>query len=686
MVKKWIKGTILAVLLFVLSGALHAQISVQSSNGRTAEELVNSVFVGEGVLVRDVRFNNNGGTLNSTTGAQLGTFTNNLSGFPGLTFTDGLVITTGDVSVAEGPNDDDAATEEVSNSVECTELEDVAGTEYVYLLGILIEVINELQNPAVLEFDFMTTSNMVTFNYVFASEEYPEWVGESYNDAFGFFVTDLTTNQTSNVALIPNTNVPVTINNVNASSYSSYYHTVPEDSPWMQYDAYVGPLAATFSVVPCRWYHIKLAIANVTDDMYDSGVFLQGQSFSADATMSNLVYDREDLPIVVQDCNTCTVTFNLNEPQNQDVVIPLTYSGTAINGVDVAALPPTVTIPAGQTSATIVVRAIGDFTPDTLELNIYYESIVCQEGITITLYVCKNAGIEVSSEDVIVCQPVDEISISVENGMPGEIQWTPADLLSDPHSLTTGFISDPTEPTHYTVTVWDRFHCTSATTTFLYGFGEPVVDTINASICQGEVYSRYGFNQTEAGTYTQSMQSAYGCDSVITLNLSVYDPQVEIAVGEGDLCEDGSVQLTATIQGEAIKWSSGEQTETITVTSPGMYIATAIDHQCTATDFVNFIPCPDAELYIPNAITPTDLNGINDVFCVTIPETLELQKFEIKIFDRWGMLVFQSEEPHFKWNGSINGKWISGETYVYYIKLKAKWHKAKMYKGIVTVF
>ena len=669
-------------VLFIIVSSVFAQVSVQSSSGMTAEELVNSVFVGEGVLVRDVKFNNNTGVLNSTTGAQLGTFSNNLSGFPGLTFTDGIMLTTGNVSVAVGPNDTDAADDPVTNSVTCTELEDIAGT--IYLIGIPIA--NEVVNPAVLEFDFMTTSNMVTFNYVFGSEEYPEWVGESYNDAFGFFVTDLTTNQTSNVAVLPNTNVPVSINNVNAGSYSQYYHTVPENSPWMQYDAYIGPLSATFAVVPCRWYHIKLAITNVTDELYDSGVFLQGQSFTADATMSQMIYDREDLPIVVQDCNTCTVTFNVNEPQNQDVVIPLTYSGTAVNGVDVAILPSSVTIPAGQTSTTIVVSAIGDFTPDTLVLNIYYESIVCQEGITLTLYVCKNAGIEVSSEDVIVCHPVDEISISVVNGIPGDIQWTPADLLADPNSLSTGFISDPTEPTNYTVTVWDRFHCTSTTTNFLYGFGEPVTDTINASICQGEVYSRYGFNQTEAGSYTHQSQSAYGCDSLITLNLSVYDPQVEIQAGTTDLCEDGYVDLSAVISGEGVRWSSGEQTESITVTTPGMYIATAYDHQCTATDFINFIPCPDAEIYIPNAITPSDLNGINDVFYVTIPESVELEQFEIMIYNRWGMLIFHSLDPHFRWNGQVEGQLLSGETYVYSIRLKSKWHKAKMYKGIVTVF
>lgn len=665
--------SVVTFLLFFLLGFVCAQVSVQPSNGRTAEELVNSILVGEGVSVSNVTFNNSAAVLNATSGAQLGTFTNNLTGFPGLTFSEGLIIATGDVSVAVGPNDDEGASESVYNSVVCNELDALVG----YL---------ELYYPAVLEFDFMTTADMVSFNYVFASEEYPEFVDMGYNDVFGFFVTDLTTNQTTNVALVPNTNMPVTIDNVNDHSYAQYYHELAYYSTWMQYDAYVGPFSATFAVVPCRTYHIKLAISNVGDDAYDSAVFLQGQSFSANAMEAQLIYDREDLPVVVQDCNSCTVTFSQPEAQNQDVVIPLTYSGTAVNGEDITLLPSSVTIPAGQTSVNLVVTAIGDYTPDTLTLNIYYESNVCDEGVTIPILICKNEGIEITSEDVIVCNPVDTISVSVVSGVCGDIQWDPADLLTNPNSLSTGFISNPTEPTQFTVTVFDRFHCTTSTTSFLYGFGEPTYDTINASICQGQVYDKNGFNQTEAGTYVNNSQTSFGCDSITTLNLTVYDPQVSIEIGSTDLCEDGYLELTAVMSGESIRWSNGKQTDVITITTPGTYVATVTEAQCTATDIVNIAPCPDADIYVPNAITPSDLNGINDVFRISIPESIEIETFEIRIFDRWGVLVFQSEEPVFSWDGTINGKLLTNTTYVYYINLKSKWHKAKSYKGIVTVF
>ena len=170
------KINVFIISLLLLLETVSAQVTVQSSNGSSAEDLVRSVLVGEGVVVSNVMFNYSAAVLNTTTGAQLGTFTNNLTGFPGLTFSSGLILATGDVSIAVGPNDDTGASEAVTNFVDCSELESLVN----YLT---------LYNPAVLEFDFMTTADMVTFNYVFASEEYPEFVDMGYNDVFGFFVT-----------------------------------------------------------------------------------------------------------------------------------------------------------------------------------------------------------------------------------------------------------------------------------------------------------------------------------------------------------------------------------------------------------------------------------------------------------------------------------------------------------------
>lgn len=661
------------LLVFCIVSPLWAQVQVTSSAGRTAEEVVNTMLVGNGVSVQNVKFNNVATTLDANTGAQLGFFTNNTAAFPTLAFSNGLIIATGDINNALGPNDDDGSEISVSNNMTCSELQALVSDELWY--------------PAVLEFDFLTTADQVTFNYMFASEEYPEFVGMGYNDVFGFFVTDLTTNQTTNVARIPNTTLPVSIDNVNDYSYSQYYHATPDYSSYIQYDACVGPLAATFSVVPCRWYHIKLAVSNAGDNLYGSAVFLQGQSFSANGTSTTVIYDVESLPIVVQDCNTATVTFNIPEAVSTPTVIPLTYSGTAVNGSDVQTLPSSVTIPAGQTSVTLNVVAIGGYTPDTLILNIFYESNICEEGNTISIMVCKNMGIEISAQNVYFCEPVDSLHVQLVEGACGEVEWSPSDMLSDPGSLNTGFNTEYLTPTTFTVTAHDIFHCTSSTVTFEYAHGDSFDDTIRATICDGAVYNHYGFNESVSGTYTHFGQTAFGCDSSMTLVLESYAADAAIEVGGTDLCEDGYVELTAVTSNANFQWSNGSTDPVLTVTRPGNYVLDASDGPCHARDMVVIAPCPDEEIYIPNAITPTNVDGINDYFQIYIPTSLEIVEFEIAIYDRWGRLVFRSEEPDFRWNGKVNGKSLpSPTTLSYRIVLLSRWHPKKIYKGTLTVF
>jgi hypothetical protein len=147
-------------------------------------------------------------------------------------------------------------------------------------------------DAAVLEFDFIPTSDTISFKYVFGSEEYLEWVN-SFNDAFGFFLTGPNPAGGSyideNLAIIPGTNIPVTIDNVNDVVNSTYYvdngtgFTAPQntDPTVIQFDGFTTPLTAFASVNCGDTYHIKLVVADAVDGAYDSGVFLEAGSFSS---------------------------------------------------------------------------------------------------------------------------------------------------------------------------------------------------------------------------------------------------------------------------------------------------------------------------------------------------------------------------------------------------------------------
>ena len=140
-------------------------------------------------------------------------------------------------------------------------------------------------DATILEFDFVSTGDSAYFNYVFGSDEYDEWVGSPYNDVFGFFFNG--TAVTDNVALIPTTTTPVSINNVNAGSNSAYYNDndmtlYGSPTPFaFEYDGFTDVFTASMTGLTAgNTYHLVLAIADAGDHILDSGVFLQAGSFS----------------------------------------------------------------------------------------------------------------------------------------------------------------------------------------------------------------------------------------------------------------------------------------------------------------------------------------------------------------------------------------------------------------------
>ncbi len=135
-------------------------------------------------------------------------------------------------------------------------------------------------DACVVEFDFMVTDTQLTdFRYVFASEEYPEFVGTGFNDAFGFFLTGPMyyggpyTGGAENIALVPDTDVPVSINTVNQNINSEYY-TDHVGNQFIYFDGILDALPAEFYAIPNEVYHIKIVVADVSDGIFDSAVFL----------------------------------------------------------------------------------------------------------------------------------------------------------------------------------------------------------------------------------------------------------------------------------------------------------------------------------------------------------------------------------------------------------------------------
>lgn len=188
----------------------------------------------------------------------------------GIGMESGIILTTGTATDAVGPNtlDSDIPTK-TATSTENYRSGDLD-------LDALIPGY-KTYDATVLEFDFESVGGDVYFNYVFASEEYNEYVGWDYNDVFGFFVDG------QNIALLPGTTTAVAINTVNNTSNSMYYvdNTISNGAPFdVEYDGFTAVLTASFTNLKAGTHHMKLAIADAGDWSFDAAVFIQAGTFS----------------------------------------------------------------------------------------------------------------------------------------------------------------------------------------------------------------------------------------------------------------------------------------------------------------------------------------------------------------------------------------------------------------------
>lgn len=193
----------------------------------------------------------------------------------------GIVLTTGEAVQSIGPNNDDASST-AFNSIGDSDLESLTGIQTF--------------DAAVLEFDFIPQSDTLTFRYVFASEEYPEYVCSEFNDLFGFFISGPGIVGKSNLALIPGTTSPVAINTINNGSIGTSINGPPSTNCGLanaafyidntggidiQYDGLTTIFTAEKFVTKCLTYHLKIAIADGADSALNSGVFIEAGSLSS---------------------------------------------------------------------------------------------------------------------------------------------------------------------------------------------------------------------------------------------------------------------------------------------------------------------------------------------------------------------------------------------------------------------
>lgn len=256
--------------MFTKTKAVGLMLSLFSANAMaitvtptTDGNLLASTIVGSGITISNVNYI--GGPTQS------GTFT---GGAGSIGIDEGIILTSGNATLAPGPNTNDGST-------------GVTGTGGDADLNNLIP--QSTNDKAVLEFDFETTGGDLFFSWVFASEEYNEFVNSSFNDVFAFFVDGV--DASDNIALAPNGD-PASINNINCGNpfvgagpnCAAFNNNDPTNgipTPFdIEYDGFTDVITASALGLGAGTHSIKIAIADAGDSILDSAVFIKAGSFS----------------------------------------------------------------------------------------------------------------------------------------------------------------------------------------------------------------------------------------------------------------------------------------------------------------------------------------------------------------------------------------------------------------------
>ncbi|MCF6213099.1 MAG: T9SS type A sorting domain-containing protein [Flavobacteriaceae bacterium] len=286
------KKQILLVFISMLLG-LTGFAQATFTSGSTAAQL-SAKIAGPGLVISN-------SVITQGSGTQVGTFSNGIAG-ASFQIDTGIILTTSTVTESFTSNSSTGISLGPNSVYNDPDLTAING--------------NAVHDVVVYEFD-VTLDNIatvITVDFQFAADEYPTYVGSQFNDTFGFFISGPGITGNKNIALVPGKTIPIQVNNINigtlglnqdgtpADLTNSFYYIANSNNTgngngaiFSEYNGFTKKIRASLTgLTPNTTYHVKMALADVADNLFDSGVFINLISGFPDNDMDG-IDDQTDL-------------------------------------------------------------------------------------------------------------------------------------------------------------------------------------------------------------------------------------------------------------------------------------------------------------------------------------------------------------------------------------------------------
>ena len=628
--------------------SLKAQyISVNTSY--TSEQLVKDIFFGSQsascILVENIQIN---GHTFGDGDKSFGYFNRNGSVFG---MEEGIILSTGKLSNAIGPNDN-IQSETDGAWLGDSDLENALGIRNTF-------------DATILEFDFTANStNKVSFDYLFASEQYLLSGTQSqcgYTDGFAFLIKEAnTTNPYKNLAVIPGTDIPIKSNTVRGSGglceaiNEQYFGQYNQSNSPTNFNGETKILSAVTDIVPGVKYHLKLVIADQGNGLYDSGVFLKAGSFVGNKDLGN----DKLLSTGTALCEGSTLVLNATN-------VGSTYQWYK-DGV----------LLVGENSATFTVSEAGfyevtidgsgcklkgairiEYSEKPLVIEKSYCNFNENEPISINLQ-------SLNSEIITNYQPYFDVKYYL-NGTLIPDNFTYNEDVTITAEIVSGNCTIVTTLIHLNIPkkskiLEDKTICPSSTTKLEAETGFKYYKWTNEN---GDIINEGEFvnfiDNISIGKYFVELTSQNGCK--ISQEVNVFPSETPIIT---HIEVKGSTATVFVVGG----------------TQPYQYSLDNLNFQ-SSNVFYNvprgkhkvFVKSGDGcytleseflMINLINVITPNG-DGINDV--LDYSDLKIKNNVSIKIYDKMGQLMFQSEGQNYIWDGKMSGRPVSTGTYWYFL-------------------